>query len=44
MKLCGRPRLILGDHVEKYQLSSLVYFAFVHSYLVYGIEVYGNTY
>ena len=25
-------------------MAKMVYFAFVHSYLVYGIEVYGNTY
>ena len=30
-------------HKLIYKMAKMIYFAFMHSYLIYGIEVYGNT-
>ena len=31
-------------HKLNFEMAKMVYFAFVHSHLIYGIEIYGNTY
>jgi len=31
-------------HKLNFEMAKMVYFAFVHSYLIYGIEIYGNTF
>jgi len=31
-------------HKLNFEMAKVIYFAFVHSYLLYGIEIYGNTY
>ena len=31
-------------HKLNFEMAKMVYFPFVHSHLIYGIEIYGNTY
>jgi hypothetical protein len=31
-------------HKLNFEMAKMLYYAFVHSYLAYGIEIYGNTY
>ena len=31
-------------HKLNFEMAKMVYFAFVHLHLIYGIEIYGNTY
>ena len=32
------------SHRMPQSVKSMIYFAFVHSHILYGIEIYGNTY